>query len=30
MDWDLLLCCALVIHPITAALCVYAFRNHKE
>lgn len=27
IDWDLILCCALVLHPLTAALVVYAFRN---
>jgi hypothetical protein len=27
MDWDMILCVALMIHPITAALVVYAYRR---
>ena len=30
MDWDLVLCCALVLHPITVALCMYAFRSKRN
>ena len=30
IDWDLVFCWALVLHPLTVALCIFAFRNSKE
>lgn len=30
IDWDMVLCCALVIHPITVALVMVAFRERQE